>query len=64
MYNVWLSPWEAIGDQKATKCNSGGPRGSMVSVKCDFRLECFSTLIFLLIYFVAIFCVFSAKKAK
>ena len=55
MYNVCFSPWGAIGDQKATKRNSVGLRGNMVSVKCDFRLECFSTLIFLLIYFVAAF---------
>ena len=39
MYNVRLSPWEANGYQKATKCSPGGLGGSMVSVKCDFRLE-------------------------
>ena len=56
MYNVRLSPWGAIGDQKVAKCNTGGLGGSMVSVKCDFRLEKrFSTLLFLLTYFVAPF---------
>ena len=44
MYNVDLSPRGANGDQKATKCSVGGLGGSMVSVKCDFRLECFSML--------------------
>ena len=56
MYNVRLSPWGAIGDQKVAKCNTGGLGGSMVSVKCDFKLEkCFSKLMFLLTYFVAPF---------
>ena len=39
MYNVHLSPMGANGDQKAAKCNTGGLVVSMVSVKCDFRLE-------------------------
>ena len=43
MYNVRLSPWGANGDQKAAKCHTGGLGGCMVSAKCDFRLECFST---------------------
>ena len=38
MYNVRLSPCGANGDQKAAKCNRG-QGGSMVSVKCGFRLE-------------------------
>ena len=33
------------GKQMVTKkCSTGGRGGSMVSVKCDFGLECFSTL--------------------
>ena len=44
MYNVCLSQWGANGDQKAAKCSAGGLGGSMVSVKCDFGLECFSML--------------------
>ena len=55
MYNVRLSPCGENGDQKATKCSTGGPGGSMVSVKCDFRLECFSTLMVFFTYFVAAF---------
>ena len=38
MCNVWLSPYGENGDQKAGKCNRG-LGGSMVSVKCGFRLE-------------------------
>ena len=38
MYNVRLSPCRANGDQKAGKSNRG-LGGSMVSVKCGFRLE-------------------------
>ena len=49
------------GDQKAAKCNTGELWGSMVSVKCGFRLECFSILMFLLTDNVAGF-VFSAKN--
>ena len=49
------------GDQKAAKCNTGGLGGGMVSVKCGFRLEYFSTLTFLLTNIVATF-VFSAIK--
>ena len=55
MYSVCLLPWVANGDQKAAKCNTGGLGGSMISLKCDFRLECFSTLMFFLTYFVAAF---------
>ena len=39
MFNAGLSSWGANGDQKAAKCNTGGLVVSMVSVKCDFRLE-------------------------
>ena len=45
------------------KLQSGGLGGSMGSVKCGFRLECFSTLMFLLTNIVAAF-VFSEKKAE
>ena len=55
MYNVRLSPCGANGDQKAAKCCTGGLGGSMVSVKCDFRLEYFSTLMVFYTYFVAAF---------
>ena len=55
MYNVRLSPCETNGDQKAGKCNRG-LGGSMVSVKCGFRLEyCFSMLMFFLTNIVAAF---------
>ena len=60
MYSVRLPPCGVNGDQKAAKCNTGVLGGSMVSVKCGFRLEqCFSTLMFLLTD-IATF-VFSAK---
>ena len=55
MHNVRLSPWGENGDQKAAKCSTEGLVVSVVSVKCDFRLECFSTLMFLLTCFVAAF---------
>ena len=55
MYNVCLSPWGANDDQKTAKCNTGGLGGSKISVKFDFRLACFSTLMFLVTYFVAAF---------
>ena len=55
MYNNCLSPGGANGDQKTAKCNTGGLRGSKISLKCDFRLACYSTLMFLLTYFVAAF---------
>ena len=51
MYNIHLSPWGANDDQKAAKCSTGGLEGSMVSVKSDFRLECFSTL---MVFFIPI----------
>ena len=61
MYNVRLPPCGVNGDQKAAKCNTGVLGGSMVSVKCGFRLEqCFSTLMFLLTDIAAF--VFSAKR--
>ena len=50
-----LSPCGANGDQKVAKCNTGGLGGSMVSGKCDSRLECFYTLMLLLTSFVAAF---------
>ena len=62
MYNVHLSSWGANGDQKTAKCNTGKLGWSMVRLKCDFRLECFSTLMFLLTYFVAAFVFICAKK--
>ena len=65
MYNVRLSPWGANGEQKAAKRSTGGLRGSMVSVKCDFRLECFSTLmVFFIPMLWLLFCVFSAKNKQ
>ena len=55
MYNVRLSPCGTNGDQKAGKCNRG-LGGSMVSVKCGFRLEyCFSMLMCFLTNIVAVF---------
>ena len=54
MYNVRLSPCGANGDQKAAECNRG-LGGRMVSVKCGFRLEYFSTLMFFLTNIVAAF---------
>ena len=38
MHSVFLSPWGANGDQKAAKSNTGGLGGSIISLKCDFRL--------------------------
>ena len=38
MHNVRRSPCGSNGDQKAGNCNRG-LGGSMVSVKCAFRLE-------------------------
>ena len=55
MYNARFSPWGANGDQKAAKSNTEGLGGSMVSVKRDFRLKYFSTLMLWLTYFVAVF---------
>ena len=63
MYNVRLSPCGANGDKKAAKCNRG-LGGSMVSVKCGFRLECFSTLMFFLTNIVAAFYLEQQKKLK
>ena len=64
MYNVRLPPCGVNGDQKAAKCNTRELGGSMVSMKCGFRLEqCFSTLMFLLTDIAAAF-VFSAKRKK
>ena len=45
----------AKGDQEAAKCNTEGLQWGMVSVKYDFRSECFFTLMYLLTYFVAAF---------
>ena len=64
MYNVCLSPWGANGDQKAGKCNTRGLAGSIINVKCDFRLECFSTLMFLLTYFVDGLVCIKCKKSQ
>ena len=64
MYNVRLSPWGANGDQKAGKCSIGGLGGSMVSVKCDFRAECFSTLMVFLYLICICFCVYLVQKNK
>ena len=68
MYNVRLSPWGENGDQKAAKCSTGGLGGSMVSIKGDFRLECFSTLMFFFFWsyflFCSCFCVYLVQKKK
>ena len=64
MYNVRLSPWGANGDPKAAKCSTGGLGGSMISVKCDFRLECFSMLMDFLYLFCGCFCVYLVQKNK
>ena len=48
---------------KKLQSNTGELGGSMVSVKCGFRLECFSTVMFLLTDIVAAF-VFSGKKRR
>ena len=48
---------------KKLQSNTGELGGSMVSVKCGFRLECFSTVMFFLTDIVAAF-VFSVKKRR
>ena len=63
MYNVCLSPWGANGDQKHAKCNTGGLGGSKINVKCDFRLACFSTLVFVDL-FCGCFCVYLVQKSQ
>ena len=64
MCNVCLSPWGANGYQKVAKCSTGGLGGSMVSIKCDFRLESFSTLMVFLYLFCSCFCVYLVQKTN